>query len=449
MEDFVGRTIGDCKITVKIGEGGMGAVYLAEHQSLEISIAMKIIDRALINHDPTFIDRFYREARQAAKLNHPNLMRVYNVGEDTGVHFLIVEYIDGPSLAEIIELKGYLTLEIALPLMLQALEGLKSAHTKGILHRDIKPDNLLVNSEGMLKITDFGLAKPILQKDSLVLTSTGQILGTPAYMPLEQWRGERLKEQSDIYALGVTFFHLLSGKFPYEATTVAELITKIISGRSEKLSKLLPDLPKTIVNLIERMLHIRAEKRPESCDEIINHLNNFMYSGELTRMELKKDTSKVIDGNKNGRIASKIVSGNEKNSVENSTNDDESSSSIIYNSNLITSIFFHLTGWLEFIGLGKFRNKLRFFIRNNTILFMSSFLICLILIIAIFVSAMFGTGSSSDSMQLFELKKEIEKKNLEIFDLEEDSQAKKSEIDRLKAELIELKMKHDQEENPE
>ncbi len=446
MIDFVGRTIGDCKINVKIGEGGMGAVYLAKHQSLEISVAIKIVDSALIKHDPTFINRFYREARQAAKLNHPNLMRVYNVGEDQGVHFLIVEYIDGPSLAEIIELKGSLPLDIALPLMIQCLEGLKNAHSKGVLHRDIKPDNLLVNSEGILKITDFGLAKPILQKDSLVLTSTGQILGTPAYMPLEQWRGERLNEQSDIYALGVTFFHLLSGKFPYEATTVAELITKIISGNSEKLSKLDLDIPKGIINIIERMLHVRAEKRPASCYEIITQLNNIIYSGELLRAELKSDTSKVMNGSKSGRIASSIISEDKAKIIEDTSNGYESDFAVINNSNLITSIFFHLTGWLEYVGLGKFRSKLRFFIRHNPVKFASIFLICLILIIAVFVTALFGSSSSVESSQILELKKEIEQKNLQIFDLDEDNKKHKSEIERLNAEVNEIKQKLAQEE---
>ena len=441
MTDFVGRTIGDCIIHAKIGEGGMGSVYLAEHQSLEISVAMKIVDSALINHDPTFINRFFREARQAAKLNHPNLMRVYNVGEDQGVYFLIVEYIDGPSLAEIIELKGSLSLDIALPLMIQSLEGLKNAHSKGVLHRDIKPDNLLVNSEGILKITDFGLAKPILQKDSLVLTSTGQILGTPAYMPLEQWRGENLNEQSDIYALGVTFSHLLSGKFPYEATTVAELITKIISGNSEKLSKLVPDLSKGVINIIDRMLHVRAEKRPASCDEIINHLNNIIYSGELLRAELKSDTSKIMNGSKNGRIASGIISADKAEIIDDTADDDESNYAVINNSNLITSIFFHLTGWLDYVGLSKFRTKLRFFIRNNPVKFASIFFICLILIIAVFVTALFGLGSADESNKILELKKEIEQKNLQIFDLEEDNKKHKSEIDRLKAEVEEIKKK--------
>ncbi len=288
MAEISGKILGDCEVQELLGKGGMGAVYKAHHLTLDIPVAVKTVDETLIINDPTFIDRFYREARQAANLNHPNVMRVYNVGEQDGLHFLIIEYIDGPSLKDIVKKKGKLSPEAALPLMIQALNGLQHAHSKGILHRDIKPDNLMINSEGILKITDFGLAKPKEPDDSIALTGTGQILGTPAFMPIEQWEAQDLDERADIYAMGVTFYQLLSGEFPVEGKTPVEVITKLVSGTRKPLHIAAPDLPEYLVKVINKMTAIKAENRFASCQTVIPHLKKVMASLKAEKLKQAK-----------------------------------------------------------------------------------------------------------------------------------------------------------------
>ena len=234
MESLVGKDIGSCHIVSMIGKGAMGTVFKAYHKKLDIDVAVKVIDNNLIRQDPAFVDRFYREAQQAAKLNHQNIMRVYDIGKDNELYYIIAEYIDGPTLKQILKKEKKLLPEIVVPLILQALDGLIEAHHQGILHRDIKPDNLMINSRGVVKITDFGLARPIDSADP-TLTNARVTLGTPAYMSLEQWQqGEqdapKLDERADIYSLGVTLFNLLTGSYPYKADTQMGILKKIYEG---------------------------------------------------------------------------------------------------------------------------------------------------------------------------------------------------------------------------
>ncbi|MCD4656283.1 MAG: protein kinase [Planctomycetes bacterium] len=258
MSDYIGEVVGGCQLINLVGQGAMGSIYRAHHRKLNIDVAVKIINNTLIQRDDTFVSRFYREAQQAAKLNHPNIVRIYDVGFDTGLYYIIMEYIDGLNLKEILQKVKKILPEIAVPLIIQALKGLSEAHNHGVLHRDLKPDNLMLNSRGILKITDFGLAKPINQDDNIELTHARATMGTPAFMSIEQWQQGDLEpptldERADIYSLGVTLFHLLTGTYVYRAGSQAGILRKMYTG--ERM-----DFLKTFTTVWEpdRMAKIRS-----------------------------------------------------------------------------------------------------------------------------------------------------------------------------------------------
>src|SRR6185436_1265830 len=197
-----------------LGEGGMGAVYRARQRKLERAVALKILSPELAA-DPAFADRFLREAQALARLQHPNIVSLYDFGEAGGYYFLVMEYADGLNLREIL-LRGDLKPREALAIVPQICEGLQYAHDAGVIHRDIKPENVLVDRSGKVKITDFGLAKILDQGGpSVTITGTGQVMGTPQYIAPEQLADSRnVDHRADIYSLGVVFYELLTGNLP-------------------------------------------------------------------------------------------------------------------------------------------------------------------------------------------------------------------------------------------
>ncbi len=291
-KNLLGQLIGDCAIVSLLGEGGMGSVYKAKHQKLKIDVAVKVIAKSLIDREPTFIERFYREAQSAAQLNHPNIMRVFNVGEDKGHHYLIIEYIDGPTVRHLIKKQDKLSPEAAVSMIIQALLGLRHAHSKGILHRDIKPENLMINSEGVLKITDFGLARPMQSKQSITLTTEGQILGTPAFMPPEQWHAEKLDESADIYALGITLYNMLSNRYPAEGEVPTVILSKIIAEDLTPLSEFEPDLPEELLQIVDKMIALKKEDRFSSCNQVLQALKKFYAN--LDKKKIRKARATLL-----------------------------------------------------------------------------------------------------------------------------------------------------------
>ncbi len=196
-----------------LGEGGMGVVYRARQRKLERLVALKILPRELAA-DPAFADRFLREAQALARLQHPNIVSLYDFGEAGGYYFLVMEYADGLNLRQIL-LRGDLKPREALAIVPQICEGLQYAHETGVIHRDIKPENVLVDRSGRVKITDFGLAKILDQAGpSVTITGTGQVMGTPQYMAPEQLANSNVDHRADIYSLGVVFYELLTGNLP-------------------------------------------------------------------------------------------------------------------------------------------------------------------------------------------------------------------------------------------
>ena len=202
----------------------MSTVHLAMDLRLERQVAVKLLAEHLAD-DPAFVSRFQREAQAAARLVHPNVVQVFDSGRDeyTGQYFIVMEYIEGPSCAEILRDQGWVEVEEALSIIEQACEGLHYAHRHGVVHRDVKPGNLLRAREGEVKLADFGIAKATEQSS---ITQVGSVLGTAAYLAPEQARGEEAGPSADLYALGVVTYQLISGRLPYEASSLTELALK-------------------------------------------------------------------------------------------------------------------------------------------------------------------------------------------------------------------------------
>jgi eukaryotic-like serine/threonine-protein kinase len=208
----------------RLGFGGMSTVHLAFDMRLERRVAAKLLAEHLAD-DPTFVSRFQREAQAAARLVHPNIVQIFDSGldEQSGRHFIVMEYIEGQSCAEILRDDGWVQVDEAVAIIEQACEGLHYAHRHGVVHRDVKPGNLLRAREGEVKLADFGIAKATEQSS---ITQVGSVLGTAAYLAPEQARGEEAGPRADLYALGVVAYQLISGRLPYEATSLTELALK-------------------------------------------------------------------------------------------------------------------------------------------------------------------------------------------------------------------------------
>lgn len=268
---------GPYQVDRRLGAGAMGEVYLARHRLLELDVALKLLPLELAE-DSNYVIRFHREARAGAKLDHPNIVRVINVGELDGRHFIAMQYVDGPTLRTVLEQSGVLDIAWALGALRQALSGLAYAHSKQCIHRDIKPDNLMVTSAGLLKVTDFGLARNLSAQEA-TLTHTGQVMGTPAYMPLEQWDGERVDHRADIFSVGVTFFHLLTGHLPYEGKTSGAILRNLTQGRATPLSTHRRDAPEQLGAILARMIARDADDRYQWTTEALDAVSELAPPG--------------------------------------------------------------------------------------------------------------------------------------------------------------------------
>jgi serine/threonine protein kinase len=255
-----GTLLGGYRIVDHIGRGGMGDVYRARDVSLDRDVALKTIV-GLLGSDATFVERFREEAKAAARLSHPNLVQVHAFGEHEGTLFFAMELVPGKSLGDRLK-SGPLPWREAARFAAQAARGLDAAWQKGIVHRDVKPENLLVGAEGTVKVADFGLAKRL--ESNGAHTATGIIVGTPRYMSPEQAQGETLDFRSDMYSLGATVFHLVAGRPVFDGATAMKLCMKHIQEPPPALATVAPDVPEALSNVVARMLAKRPQDRYES-----------------------------------------------------------------------------------------------------------------------------------------------------------------------------------------
>lgn len=244
----------------KLGVGGMSTVHLALDTRLERHVAVKLLAEHLAD-DPAFVSRFRREALAAARLVHPNVVQVFDFGfdEQSHHHFIVMEHVSGRSCAEILRDRGHLEVGEVVDIVGQACQGLDYAHRNGVVHRDVKPGNLLVSEAGVVKLADFGIAKATEQSS---ITQVGSVLGTAAYLAPEQARGEEAGPPTDLYSLGVVTYQLLSGRLPYEATSLSELALKQQSDPPAPLEAINPDVSPAMAAAVSRALAIDPAQRP-------------------------------------------------------------------------------------------------------------------------------------------------------------------------------------------
>ncbi len=251
----------------RLGSGGMSTVVLALDRRLERNVAIKLLAEHLADDDQ-FVTRFRREALSAARLVHPNIVQVYDFGldETSGRQYIVMEYVEGQSGAEILAAEGMLTIPEAVGILSQACRGLDYAHRSGVIHRDVKPGNLLRSNDGVVKLADFGIAKALSEESSI--TQVGSVLGTAAYLSPEQASGHGSNPRSDIYALGVVCYQFLSGRLPYEAQSITELALKQQREAPPLLDQLNPEVSTELAAAVDRALELEPEARYETAEEL-------------------------------------------------------------------------------------------------------------------------------------------------------------------------------------
>jgi serine/threonine-protein kinase len=252
---FAGRY----RLERRLGVGGMATVQLAFDTRLERNVAVKLLAEHLAE-DSNFVSRFRREALAAARLVHPNIVQVFDFGLDEATHrnFIVMEFVDGQSCAEMLREQGTLPVDEAVDILAQSCRGLDYAHRNGVVHRDVKPGNLLRSEEGSVKLADFGIAKAAEDSD---ITKVGSVLGTAAYLAPEQARGEPAGPASDLYALGVVAYQLLAGRLPYDAGSLTDLARLQETGPPPRLDELEPDVPPALAIAVAAALHRDPDQR--------------------------------------------------------------------------------------------------------------------------------------------------------------------------------------------
>ena len=256
------------KIVSSIGEGGMANVYLAWDTILEREVAVKIL-RGDLADDEKFVRRFQREANSASSLKHPNIVEMYDVGEDNGRYFIVMEYVNGKTLKSLIKKRGALNLNEAVDIMLQLTSGIACAHDSYIIHRDIKPQNVMILEDGRVKITDFGIAMALNNNE---LTQTNSVMGSVHYLPPEQASGSGSTIKSDIYSLGILMFELFTGKVPFKGDNAVEIAIKHMKNPIPSICSINPNIPQSIENIILKACAKNPKNRYDSVYEMYNDL---------------------------------------------------------------------------------------------------------------------------------------------------------------------------------
>ncbi len=273
----------------KIGEGAMGSVYRARQVSMDRVVALKVLNEKY-NNDNTFIDRFIREARSAGRLNHPNVIHVHDVNKAGGRHYFSMEFVDGRSISQMLRV-GKLDVDKSLDIALQSAKALEFAHENQIIHRDVKPDNIMLSSDGIVKLADLGIAKSF---DEGQASGAKRVFGTPHYMAPEQALGKAIDARVDIYALGATLYHLFTGETPFKGENATEVLKAHIQDSLRPVRELSPEVPESAVRIVERMMAKAPEKRYESMTSLIEDIESVVRDREVEIEPLEEGASSIL-----------------------------------------------------------------------------------------------------------------------------------------------------------
>ena len=307
------------EIIRSIGEGGMANVYLGYDAILDRNVAIKIL-RGDLSNDEKFVRRFQREALSASSLAHPNIVEMYDVGEDDGLYYIVMEYVDGKTLKQLLKKRGNLTLSEAIDIMLQLTDGMTNAHDSYIVHRDLKPQNIMIKDDGQIKITDFGIAMAL---NSTQLTQTNSVMGSVHYLPPEQASGKGSTIKSDIYSMGIIFYELLSGSLPFRGDNAVEIALKHMREPLPSLREDNRSIPQSIENIILKATAKNPKNRYESArsmyEDLLTALDDerideapYQYKypeqeeSSKKRRQDKEEVELIEEGNEDEQIATKI-----------------------------------------------------------------------------------------------------------------------------------------------
>ncbi len=314
-----GQKINDrYEIVRSIGEGGMANVYLGYDTILDRNVAIKIL-RGDLSNDEKFVRRFQREALSASSLSHPNIVEMYDVGEDDGIYYIVMEYVEGQTLKQLLKRRGSLTLSETIDIMLQLTDGMAHAHDSYIVHRDLKPQNIMIQDDGQIKITDFGIAMAL---NSTQLTQTNSVMGSVHYLPPEQANGKGSTIKSDIYSMGIIFYELLTGSLPFKGENAVEIALKQMKEPLPSLREDNPSIPMSVENVILKATAKNPKNRYSDSramhDDLLTVLDDSRLSEErykyqypeteentkvMKKVETKKESA---EEDENGVVASKI-----------------------------------------------------------------------------------------------------------------------------------------------
>ena len=311
------------EIVKSIGEGGMANVYLAKDIILNRNVAVKVL-RGDLSSDDKFIRRFQREALSVSNLSHPNIVEVYDVGEEDNQHYIVMEYIDGKTLKQLLKKRTSLTLSEVIDIMTQLTDGISHAHESYIIHRDIKPQNIMIQDDGKIKITDFGIAMAL---NATQLTQTNSVMGSVHYLPPEQASGKNATVKSDIYSLGILMYELLTGTVPFKGDNAVEIALKHMKDKIPSIRKQDPSIPQSVENIIIKSTAKNPRNRYDSAKEMYEdllhcleeaHSNDKKVTFEYPENDIDSDTPETQIKNTNTitTLSNNITSEPKENTVK-------------------------------------------------------------------------------------------------------------------------------------
>jgi serine/threonine-protein kinase len=279
-EELVGRIVAGCKIVERIGEGGMGVVYRGKHLTLDRDVAIKVLPRKMTSD--FFRERFLAESRAAGKLIHPNVVQVFDAGEERGNPYIVMEYVEGATIKQLINTRKRLGLAFVLRVISEAARGLAAAHRLKLVHRDVKPENIMISFTGDSKVMDFGLAKDVGMEGDV--TKAGMLMGTPYYMAPEQFMTDvDVDHRADIYALGVTLYHMLAGRPPYLGDSPYKVMNAHLNERYTPVTELNAKVPEGLVTVLDKMLAKNRKNRYQTMLQVVRDIEHVKVPEEKPR----------------------------------------------------------------------------------------------------------------------------------------------------------------------
>ncbi|GEM_PF-5249652 len=286
---LLGKAIGGCKILQRLGRGGMATVYKGKHLGLNKFMAVKILPPTSAR-TKTMLERFIKEARAAAKIEHPNIVQVYDVDCQQGYNFILMQFVEGESVQDVLARDGKFDERMATQIIRECAKGLDAAHKVGLVHRDIKPDNIMITTNEGVKLADFGLAQEVQASGK---TGTAVVAGTPYYMSPEQWDGRNVDARSDLYSLGITYYLMVTGKRPFDGASPIELMKAHLTGRPSSPKKIVNTLSDGVCSIIGKLMAKDPKGRYQSAEELLREFDR--VSSGLEPLAMKAMTGKTVE----------------------------------------------------------------------------------------------------------------------------------------------------------